>query len=114
MIEILDEYELNFIDYINKLKLTNKKVKLSILHNYQSVGSDDDNVGFAVYLPELNTIMLPTEKPEELEDDKDFIIHNLAHEYKHFLQDCNGEEFDEAKADKFADDIVEKFKKEEN
>ena len=106
MIEILNEYDLKFISYINKLKLTDKKVKLSILHNYQSVGSGDDNVGFAVYLPELNTIMLPTEKPEELEDDEDFVIHNLAHEYKHFLQDCNGEEFNEDEADKFADDTV--------
>lgn len=112
MIEILNEYDLKFISYINKLKLTDKKVKLSILHNYQSVGSGEDNVGFAVYLPELNTIMLLTERPKELEDDEDFVIHNLAHEYKHFLQDCNGEEFNEDEADKFADDIVEKFKKE--
>ena len=112
MIEILNEYDLKFISYINKLKLTDKKVKLSILHNYQSVGSSDDNIGFAVYLPEINTIMLPTERPEELADAKDFIIHNLAHEYKHFLQDCNGEEFNEDEADKFADDIVERFKKE--
>lgn len=109
MIRILNDFELNFINFLNKKHFTDQEVKLSILHNYESVGGDDENVGFAMYVSELKTIMLPTEVPEEVKDMKEFVIHNLAHEYKHFLQDVNMEEFDEDEADTFADEIVSEY-----
>lgn len=108
MIRILNDFELNFIKFLNDKHFTDQEVKLSILHNYDCVDSEDGS-GFAVYIPELKTIMLPTEIPDEVDDFTDFIIHNLAHEYKHFLQDVNGEEFDEDAADKFADEIVSEY-----
>lgn len=46
-------------------------------------------------------------KDEELK--RDFVIHNFAHEYRHFLQDINGEEFDEQVSDDFADKVVKDF-----
>jgi hypothetical protein len=107
MIEILSEFESNFIKFLNEKHFTDKVVKLSILHNYETVGVD--GIGFAVYLPDLKTIMLPTERPEELADYKEFIIHNLAHEYKHFLQDISNSEFNEKEADQFADDMVKEY-----
>lgn len=113
MLKILNDFELNFIEFLNKKHFTEEVVKLSILHNYESVGGDDEN-GFAVYIPELKTIMLPTETPDELSDMKEFVIHNLAHEYKHFLQDVNGEEFNEEEADQFADEIVNEYLNEVN
>ena len=105
MIRILNDFEHNFIKFLNGKHLTDKELKLSILHNYDCVNGGDDT-GFAVYIPHLKTIMLPTEVPEEVKDMKEFIIYNLAHEYKHFLQDVNSEEFDEDEANKFADEIV--------
>lgn len=110
MIKILDEFERGFVEFLNNKNLTDKVVKLSILHNYETVG--DGEFGFAVYIPESKTIMLPTERPKELADYKEFIIHNLAHEYKHFLQDMNGQDFNEDEADQFADMIVEEYLKE--
>ena len=110
MIKILNKFELDFIEFLNNKHFTDEEVKLSILHGYGAVESDESgNKGFAVYLPHLKTIMLPTETPEECADMKDFVIHNLAHEYKHFLQDVNGEEFSEEEADKFADKMVEEY-----
>ena len=112
MIRILNDFEYNFIKFLNDKHFTDEEVKLSILHGYDAVESDESgNKGFAVYLPHLRTIMLPTETPEEIADMKDFVIHNLAHEYKHFLQDVNGEEFSEEEADKFADEIIEEYLK---
>ena len=108
MIRILNDFELSFIEFLNKKHFTDEEVKLSILHNYDCVDGGDET-GFAVYVPELKTIMLPTETPEECADMKEFIIHNLAHEYKHFLQDVNGEEFNEDEADKFADEVVSEY-----
>lgn len=108
MIRILNDFEYNFIKFLNDKNFIDQEVKLSILHNYDCVDSDNGS-GFAVYIPGLKTIMLPTEVPEEVKDMKEFVIHNLAHEYKHFLQDVNGEEFDEDEADKFADEIVSEY-----
>lgn len=108
MFRILNDFEYNFVKFVNEKHFTKQEVKLSILHNYESVAGETGN-GFAVYLPELKTIMLPTEVPEEVKDMKEFVIHNLAHEYKHFLQDVNGEEFNEDEADKFADEIVSEY-----
>ena len=117
MITILNEFELNFIKFLNEKHFTDKIVKLSILHNYETVGGepeeeqDGETMGFACYMPELRTIMLPTKIPDEVLDldYKEFIIHNLAHEYKHFLQDINNQKFDEDEADKFADEIVSEY-----
>ena len=117
MIKILDKFDLNFIGFLNSKHFTDEVVKVSVLHNYESVESDaSGNSGFAVYLPELKTIMLPTETPDELikiyeenNECNDFVIHNLAHEYKHFLQDVNSQEFNEEEADKFADEMVAEY-----
>ena len=108
MIRILNDFELNFIEFLNDKQFTDEEVKLSILHNYDCVDREYGS-GFAVYIPKLKTIMLPTEIPDEVKDMKEFVIHNLAHEYKHFLQDVNGEEFDEDEADKFADEVVSEY-----
>lgn len=109
MIKILNDFELNFVNFLNKKHFTDAVVRLSILHNYESVGNKDGESGFAVYMPELKTIILPTKTPDEVGDYKEFVIHNLAHEYKHFLQDVNGAEFDEEEADQFADDVVKEY-----
>lgn len=77
------------------------------------------NCGFAVFLPQENIIMLPTDVPDEVkamndeELTRDFVIHNLAHEYAHALQFNGLRECEESKieedADAFADEAVKKF-----
>lgn len=120
MLTILPERELNFIDFLNKNYPCNADIRLSVLQGYDAVQSDESrNCGFAVFLPQENIIMLPTDVPDEVkamndeELTRDFVIHNLAHEYAHALQfngvrECEKSKIEED-ADAFADEAVKKF-----
>ena len=120
MLTILPERELNFIDFLNKNYPLHSDIRLSVLQGYDAVQSDKSgNCGFAVFLPQENIIMLPTDVPDEVkamndeEFTRDFVIHNLAHEYAHALQFNGVREFEESRmeedADAFADKAVEEF-----
>ena len=126
MIQILDERTLRFIEFLNTKCPTSETVKLSVLNGYDALTSGEtEDSGFAVYIPPMRTIMLPTEVPENvvaLGDEaltRNFVIHNLAHEYAHFLQDIgllegfNDETIIEKVADDFADKAVAEFEAEE-
>lgn len=120
MITILPERELKFIDFLNKNYPLHSDIRLSVLQGYDAVQSDESsNCGFAVFLPQENIIMLPTDVPDDvkaLNDEeltRDFVIHNLAHEYAHALQfngvrECEKSRMEED-ADAFADKVVEEF-----
>ena len=127
MIQILDDRTQKFVKFLNNNYGAEETVKLSVLNGYDALSSDETGAeGFAVYIPSMQTIMLPTEIPEyvkELNDEeltRTFVIHNLAHEYAHFLQHIGKlEGFDdeniiEKVADDFADKVVAEFEKEEN
>ena len=126
MIQILDERTLRFIEFLNTKYPTSETVKLSVLNGYDALTSGEtEDSGFAVYIPPMRTIMLPTEVPENvvaLGDEaltRNFVIHNLAHEYAHFLQDIgllegfNDETIIEKVADDFADKAVAEFEAED-
>ena len=126
MIQILDERTLRFIEFLNTKYPTSETVKLSVLNGYDALTSGEtEDSGFAVYIPPMRTIMLPTEVPENVvalgDEDltRNFVIHNLAHEYAHFLQDIgllegfNDETIIEKVADDFADKAVAEFEAEE-
>ena len=126
MIQVLNPRITDFIAFLNEQYGTEQTVKLSVLHGYDSVTSDGSGAqGFAVYLPPTKTIMLPTDIPEEIAqtDDQefieDFVIHNLAHEYAHFLQDIGvltdwtDENSLEESADNFAEKAVGEFREAE-
>lgn len=126
MIQILDERTLRFIEFLNTKYPTQETVKLSVLNGYDTLTSDEtEDSGFAVYFPPMKTIMLPTEVPEHVvaigDNDltRNFVIHNLAHEYGHFLQDVgllegfDDETIIEKVADEFADKAVDEFETEE-
>lgn len=120
MLTILPKRELKFIDFLNKNYPCNADIRLSVLQGYDAVQSDESgNCGFAVFLPQENIIMLPTDVPDEVkamndeELTRDFVIHNLAHEYAHALQfngvrECEKSKIEED-ADAFADEAVKKF-----
>lgn len=120
MLTILPERELKFIDFLNKNYPCNADIRLSDLQGYDAVQSDESgNCGFAVFLPQENIIMLPTDVPDEVkamndeELTRDFVIHNLAHEYAHALQFNGARECEKSKleedADAFADKVVKEF-----
>ena len=126
MIQILDERTLRFIEFLNTKYPTPETVKLSVLNGYDALTSDEtEDSGFAVYIPPMRTIMLPTEVSEHVvalgdeELARNFVIHNLAHEYAHFLQDVgllegfDDETIIEKVADDFADKAVAEFEAEE-
>ena len=120
MLTILPKRELKFIDFLNKNYPCNADIRLSVLQGYDAVQSDESgSCGFAVILPQENIIMLPTDVPDEVkamndeELTRDFVIHNLAHEYAHALQFNGLSECEESRieedADAFADEAVKKF-----
>lgn len=124
MIQILDQRTQKFVEFLNENYGADEIVKLSVLNGYDSVQSDGTGAdGFAVYIPPMKTILIPTEVPDnikELNDDeltKNFVIHNLAHEYAHFLQDIgkldgfDDENVIEKVADDFADKVIPEFEK---
>lgn len=126
MIQILDERTLRFIEFLNFKYPASEIVKLSVLNGYDALTSDEtEDSGFAVYIPPMKTIMLPTEVPENIvalgDEDltRNFVIHNLAHEYGHFLQDVgllegfDDETIIEKVADEFADKAIAEFEAEE-
>lgn len=124
MLTIANKRLLAFIDFLNKEYPLKEEVKLTCLHGYDAVTDDETSgQGFAVYLPEQKYILLPMEIPEnvkELKDkelERDFVIHNLAHEYSHAIQDEQGDlvsgkyelDFLDREADEFADNAVLEF-----
>lgn len=126
MIKILDERTQRFVDFLNANYGVKEEVCLSVLHGYDAVSSDETGgKGFAVYLPPMKTILLPTEVPQgilELKDEeltRNFVLHNLAHEYAHFLQDVgvldgfDDENAIEQIAEDFADKAVAEFEAKE-
>lgn len=50
---------------------------------------------------------------EEIPDKETSIIETLAHEYKHFMQDCLGQEFDENEAEQFANQVLKDMESED-
>jgi hypothetical protein len=116
MIRVVDDTLKRFMEYLEKEYPTEEEVRVSVLWGYDACCDDDTGgSGFAVYIPPLRAIMIPSDIPEvslqtqDKELERDFAIHNFAHEYRHFLQDINGEEFDEQVVDDFADKVVKDF-----
>lgn len=126
MLTIANKRVIAFIDFLNKNYPIKEEVKLTCLHGYDAVRDDEtEGQGFAVYLPEQKYILLPMEIPENVQEEslkdpeleRDFVIHNLAHEYAHAIQDEQGDlvsgkyelDFLDRDADEFADNAVAEF-----
>ena len=112
MIKILDDYVLNFIEFLNNKHFTDKEAKLSIVHDYVGFKTQNGEKCYAMYIKEKHMIFVATKAPEHLKDFKDFIIFNLAHEYKHFLQEVNNEKVigdKEEDANEFAKKICHEY-----
>ena len=117
MIKLAEDRLINFVEFLNVNWPTEKDVYLSILHAYDSVDAGGERA-WAVYgLPEGDNkpvIYIAGEVPEEIKaeydgiDPEDIILEDLAHEYCHHIQNCEGrlsaegDEKEEAEAAEFA------------
>ena len=75
-------------------------VKVQIVHGYDCVETPDGEVGFSCYLPEENTIIVPDDLPQ------DIFLSCIAHEIYHHIEHCFGLDYNEEKAEAFADEVM--------
>lgn len=94
------------INYLQKNFPWEENVKVYIMEDYDTIQSPDGGVGFGVFVPATMEIYLAGDIPEKEEG----LIKTLSHEYKHFLQHCEGEPFDEEEAENFAEEIYKRIK----
>lgn len=114
MIKISNKIIDKTIQYLNTNYCVDDTVYIKILEDYDCVMDKDGEMGWAVLNTETKTIYIPAlVSPIDDSDKVDYeeeIIRRIAHEYKHFLQMCNGEELwteqCEDDAENFADKIV--------
>lgn len=65
----------------------------------------DGSIGFGVFVPPEEKIYIA----DDLPGGEESMIETVAHEWKHWLQYCNDEAYDEEEAEDFARQIVEEF-----
>lgn len=114
MIKISNEIINKTIQYLNTNYCVDDTVYIKILEDYDSVVDKDGEMGWAVLNTETKTMYIPALViPADENDDINYeaeIIRRIAHEYKHFIQMCDGEELwtdkCEDDAENFADKIV--------
>lgn len=109
MIKFVNEEINKTIAFLNAEYPTQKDVFIHVCEGYDTIETPD-GVGFGVFVKpegenETHTIYIAGDMPND-----DFqIAETIAHEYKHFMQWCNGEEFSEEQAEDFAKEVVEKL-----
>lgn len=109
MIKFVNEEINKTIVLLNAEYPTRKDVFIHVCEGYDTIETPD-GVGFGVFVKpesenETPTIYIAGDMPND-----DFqIVETIAHEYKHFMQWCNGEEFSEKQAEDFAKEVVEKL-----
>lgn len=86
---------------------TDKEAYIHICEGYDTI-EVNGQVGFGVS-------RIPENANENFEIwvagdmDSEMLITTIAHEYKHFMQCCNGDTFNEDEAEKFANKIFEEL-----
>lgn len=114
MIRVIPEWLQEAIDFINKEFPEDKDVRLTVLYGYDSVG-EEDKYGFAAYNTDTESIYLAdfTEIRKTydlyLDETIDNTVMNLLHEYRHHQQNIYGLDMDEEDAERFAEQMSEKF-----
>lgn len=107
MIVICNDWIDRAIKHLEENHPTTEKVYLHIVEGFDCIESPDGQKGFGCYIPENKEIYLA----EDIPDKEETVIETLAHEYKHFMQHCEGREFDEEEAEQFAIQVMADFRK---
>ena len=97
------------IKYLNDFHGTEQNVYIKIAEGYDVIETSPNGPrGFGVFDPSNRVIYVPS----LMEDDE--LVRTIAHEYRHFMQYCNGaraeEDFDEEDAEMFADYVLKQIK----
>lgn len=104
MIQFLTKKIYDFANFISDDKVP--PVNLFVLPNCDSLETEDGECGFGMYIPEENMIIVAEGVKEEIKEE---VLGTLAHEYYHHIQRCNGEEYDEDAAVKYATLMLERW-----
>jgi hypothetical protein len=114
MINIIPNWLTDAVHFLDDIFPYDEDVNMSILYGFDSVGTDKDNCGFAVYNTESKSIFLADYNElkksfEELswDDIRYATIIDLFHEYRHHQQNIYGWDLSENDAEKFANDMYE-------
>ena len=97
------------LEYLKKNYPQNQQVNVIICEGFDCIEGPDGTKGFGVFVPDTLEIYIPTDVPEP----ETTLIETLAHEYKHFIQHCEGQPFDEEEAESFAMYILHKLHNQE-
>ena len=107
MIKIVNDTIDKTIKYLQERYPRDQVVYIHIAEGYDCVSDPDGNKGFGVYVPEMQSIFIAEDIPEK----ETTLIETIAHEYKHFMQHCDGEPYDEEAAEAFAWKILHELEK---
>ena len=105
MIKIVNETIDKTIKFLQYQFPRYEDVYIHIAEDYDCVMAPDGTKGFGVYVPDTRMIFIAGDVPEP----ETTLIETISHEYKHFLQHCEGEPFDERDAEEFALRIVKEL-----
>lgn len=86
------------IEYLKRNYPQEQNIDVIICEGYDCIEGPDGTKGFGVFIPSESKIYLATDVPEW----ETGLIETTAHEYKHFMQHCEGMPFDEEEAEAFA------------
>lgn len=107
MLEIVSSNFLKASNYLSDNYPQNKKVIVHVAEGYDTIKTPE-GFGFGVFVPEKLEIFIAGDMPGGEES----LIKTLAHEYKHFMQYCEGKPFNEEEAEEFAEKIYKKITQE--
>lgn len=103
MLEIISSNFLKASNYLADNFPTDKRLIVHVMEGYDTIETPD-GMGFGVFVPETLEIYIAGDMTEKEEG----LIRTLAHEFKHFIQYCDGKPFDELEAEEFAEEIYKK------
>lgn len=105
MIKIVNDTIDKTIKYLQENYPRDEAVYIHIAEGFECVEDRDGNKGFGVYVPEIQSIYVAWDVP----DKETTLIESIAHEYKHFMQQCDGEPYNEEAAEEFATQVVQEL-----
>lgn len=98
------------MDFLQRKYPQDKHVDVIICEGYGYIEGPDGNTGFGVFDSEAMKIYIATDVP----DPESSLVETTAHEYRHFMQLCEDQPFDEEEAEAFALYIAHLMNKESN
>lgn len=121
MVRTFPEWLQDAIDFVNREFPDDKDVTLTVLYGYSCVNTGepgDDRCGFALYNTESESIYLADFSKIKnafdlsARDAIETTIMNLFHEYRHHQQNIYGLEINEDDAERFAEEMKNRFREE--